>query len=243
MANETMGTRLLRLKERSGLTLDNIAKAADFRRASSIQRYFSPDYDAPYLPRALADRLKEALVGFGDPAINPSDVDRLTEFGFLHDRKLPRPISPELFRRANQNVIECSASYPDEFDGIPVEAFRIVDDPLRTFERPAHLQRRPLASFYVSTITMSPRYNPGEIVIVESERPPITGQDVLVGLNVEVTGWYAVLGTLVARSREAITLEVLQPAMRFDIPLTSVDGMSPVLSVAELLAPSGTQAA
>lgn len=243
MADETLGSKLLALKERSRLSLDNIAKAAGYSRASSIQRYFSIDYDAKYLPRALADRLKEALIGFGDPPVYEADIDRLTEFGFLHDRRLPQPLAPHMLHRAVQTTIECNASYPDEMEGIDVEVFRIADDPLRYFARPEHLRRRPLSAFYVSTMTMSPRYRLGEIVVVENERPAQLGQDVLVYLRSGDDGEadFYLLATLAHRDREKVTLEVLNPAGTLTLPHRLIDAISPILGVSELLTPDLTQ--
>ncbi len=241
MADETLGARLLALKDRSGLSLENIARGAGYSRASSIQRYFSAEYDAKFLPRALADRIKEALVGYGDTPVAPGDVERLTEYGFMYDRKLPRPISPQMFQRAQRNTIECNATYPDEVQNLDIEVFRIADDPIQSFARPAHLIRRPISAFYVSTVAMSPRYNPGEIVVIEDERPAVIGQDVLVSLVVEDTGHYAFLATLVSRAREEIVVSLLSPPATLTIPLSTIDAVSPVLTAADLLTPIFTQ--
>lgn len=77
---EPIGTTLLALKDRSGLSLGKIAKAAGYKTASSVQRYFSEDYDAAYLPPEVAERFVKALVGKGRPAITASEIITLTAY-------------------------------------------------------------------------------------------------------------------------------------------------------------------
>jgi transcriptional regulator with XRE-family HTH domain len=65
--------RIARLRERSGLSLDDLAKEMGFKGPSSIQRYLSPTYDKGFRPE-LAARFKAALVGRGDPPINSTEL-------------------------------------------------------------------------------------------------------------------------------------------------------------------------
>lgn len=62
------------LRERSGLSMDELAKLMGFKGQSGIQRYLSPDYDKGFRPE-LAARFKAALVGRGDPPISVRDLD------------------------------------------------------------------------------------------------------------------------------------------------------------------------
>lgn len=74
------GSKLLALKQRSGLSLRAIAAAAGYKGASSIQRYFSADYDSEYLPPDVAERLAKAFVGKGRPAIMADEVTDLAAY-------------------------------------------------------------------------------------------------------------------------------------------------------------------
>jgi len=65
--------RLAALRERSGLSMDDLAKEMGFKGQSSIQRYLSPTYDKGFRPE-LVTRFKAAFVGRGDPPIKPSDM-------------------------------------------------------------------------------------------------------------------------------------------------------------------------
>jgi hypothetical protein len=74
------GTKLLALKQRSGLSLRAIAAAAGYKGASSIQRYFSADYDSEYLPPEVAERLAKVFMGKGRPAIMADEVTDLAAY-------------------------------------------------------------------------------------------------------------------------------------------------------------------
>lgn len=77
---EGLGKVLLALKQRSGMSLGKIAKAAGYKSASSVQRYFSEDYDAPYLPPEIAERFVKAFVGKGRPAITATEIVSLAAY-------------------------------------------------------------------------------------------------------------------------------------------------------------------
>lgn len=242
MTGQTLGSKLIALKERSGLSLDNIAKAAGYSRASSVQRYFSEDYEVKWLPRALADRLIEALVGFGDPEISRHDIEYLTEYGFMMDRRLPLPLSPHMFQRAPRVELECNSTYPSGTYIGEAELFDVASDPLLIFNRPDHLIRRPIEAFFVSTFSMTPRHRPGDIVIVETERPATLGQDVFVSTSLgdsdgRQEGFLAVY---VGRSKNDATFETLSPPAQIIVPLSQISAVSPILTTSELLAPKVT---
>ncbi len=65
--------QIAELRQRSGLSLDDLAKDMGFKGQSSIQRYLSPSYDKGFRPE-LAARFKAALLGRGTPPISPRDL-------------------------------------------------------------------------------------------------------------------------------------------------------------------------
>lgn len=77
---ESVGERLRTLKERSGLSLKDIADALGAKQRSSIQRYFRDDFQ----PRNGLLGLEEAMrfagvfVGKGDPPIQMDEILNLT---------------------------------------------------------------------------------------------------------------------------------------------------------------------
>lgn len=68
--------RLAALRERSGLSMDDLAKEMGFKGQSSIQRYLSPTYDKGFRPE-LVSRFKASFLGRGDPPIKLSDMEFL----------------------------------------------------------------------------------------------------------------------------------------------------------------------
>lgn len=65
---------LVELKDRSGLSIRAIARAMGYQNASSIQRYFSPDYTKPALPSDFVAKLLPVLVGKGETPISREEV-------------------------------------------------------------------------------------------------------------------------------------------------------------------------
>lgn len=66
------------LRERAGYSMDGLAVAMGYKRASSIQRYEDPGaYSKSHLDRELVAKLAKAVVGKGDPAIKPIEVWQL----------------------------------------------------------------------------------------------------------------------------------------------------------------------
>ena len=234
MTKKTMGERLLELKDRSGLSLQNIAHAAEFRSASSVQRYFSPEYEAEHISAKLAERLKEAFVGYGDPPITEDEVERLTEYGFMLDRRLPAPMRANISRREDA-YIECNwtARYAD-VEGI--EAFAIGEDPIRFFRKAASLNHRRIAAIVLSTASMMPKYAPGDIVFYELEHPPMFGQDAVFTLRQggEEAPMHF-LAKLIGQDRESYQIEFYEPREVRTVDIVEIDSVAPVLPAAQLL--------
>ncbi|MBM7483348.1 transcriptional regulator with XRE-family HTH domain [Bradyrhizobium sp. USDA 3686] len=76
--------RLAALRERSGLSMDELAREMGFKGQSSIQRYLSPTYDKGFRPE-IAARFKAAFVGRGEPPITTSDMDFLDNWAETAD--------------------------------------------------------------------------------------------------------------------------------------------------------------
>lgn len=234
----TLGAKLIALKDQSGLTLSNIAKAAGYRSPSSIQRYFSAEYDAEYLPGSLASKLETALIGFGDPIIVREDIVRLTELGFMLDRQ---NIYPRVnVSRSVQSQYGCSGTYPQGQYRGGAEEFIINDEPLAAFIAPQHLALRHIEALYVSTTSMVPRHALGEVIFIDTDRPAAIGDDVVVWLKSEDyedsdTNRLAILARFVGRGREQVEFETLTPAGRFELSAEEIHAVMPLLTAPELL--------
>lgn len=236
MSDDTIGSKLLRLKERSGLTLNNIAKAGGYSSPSSIQRYFSADYAPQHLPRSVADRLVEALVGFGEPVVTRSDIEELTETGFYLKRQ-PRPAIN--IRRAEIRYIPCHPSYAlgaGAYDGIDFEIMTLnEEEEVRRFNKPSRYSLRHIHATYVSTSSMIPRFQPGEVVFYEHDRPPQLGSDVLICISVEDQEAVYAIGRLISQTATDVAIETLSPTQITRIGREHIDMVQPIISAAEVL--------
>jgi transcriptional regulator with XRE-family HTH domain len=63
-----------KLRDRAGLSMDELARSIGYRRASSIQRYESQDYKKDTLAFDLVQKLADAIVGMGSPPIEINEV-------------------------------------------------------------------------------------------------------------------------------------------------------------------------
>jgi hypothetical protein len=238
MKNESVGTRLIALKDQSGLSLSTIARAAGYKNASSIQRYFSVDYDAEYLPIPIAKRIAQALVGAGKPPINHLDIELLTEHGFPGARLAHVDV-----RRAAMPVIYCSPTLlavPPEEAKLPDIEYMLAseEDPVRAFVKPPHLLHRHINALYLSTTTMAPRHRVGDVIYYELERPVAVGQDAIVSLYLPTEALFLFIGRLVELTRTHAEFELLEPYQRVRIARGDVESMAPILSAADLLEPA-----
>jgi transcriptional regulator with XRE-family HTH domain len=67
------------LRERAGLSMDELAKGMGYKGASSIQRYENPDeYKKEFISPDIASKMLAVVVGKGAPAIEPREVWALT---------------------------------------------------------------------------------------------------------------------------------------------------------------------
>ncbi|KQY71333.1 phage repressor protein [Ensifer sp. Root142] len=77
--SENISNQWRKLRERAGMSMDELAREMGYSRASSIQRYENPDeYRKPSISTELAGKLLKALKGRGNPPIEPKDVWALT---------------------------------------------------------------------------------------------------------------------------------------------------------------------
>lgn len=77
----TTGDALIALKDRSGLSLRKIAELAGYAGASSLQRYFSRDFNGQHLPPEVATKLAKAFAGKGRPPIQEHELTELVDYG------------------------------------------------------------------------------------------------------------------------------------------------------------------
>ena len=91
--DESLHQKLQALKDRTGLSLRAIAREMGYSQASSIQRYFSPDYSEPALPANFVSKLLAVLPGKGSPPITREEVLELAS-GTVAEIQRKRPSLP-----------------------------------------------------------------------------------------------------------------------------------------------------
>lgn len=81
---------LKKLRNRAGLSMDEIAKKLGFARASSYQRYENAtQFQKDYLPADLVERLSHVLTGLGNPPIDSLEILRLAGIAKIVTKAAP----------------------------------------------------------------------------------------------------------------------------------------------------------
>lgn len=255
---ETIGSKLTSLRERAGMSLKEVAKAAGFRGPSSVQAYFNPDYDIRPLRGSVALRLGEALMGRGDPPIRLEEVFELANIG-LED--LERAVRFNDRGPRLPTVVQSGRVILGPKGDIPVYGSALAADldfgtdggkphpiEITTFgmsEIITHVRRPPglgdrsgVYAVFVSGSSMEPRYRAGEPVFVDSWRPPANGDDVIVQLTAGAGSEEVVTGlikTLVRRTSQFLELRQYQPEILFRIPAERVANIHRVIPWREVV--------
>lgn len=237
----TIGAQLLALKERSKLSLDKIASRAKYGGRSSLQRYFSADYDVDYLPRSIAERLADALEGdevsredvlalAGIPA--PNAVAVKLEGGA--DVTLPRDVE----------VYGTALGAPREFDGQAIEQTTLNTGEIITYiPRPPALNGIKAAyALYVQGSSMSPRFEDGETIFVtdsRQHRPARITDDVVVYLRCDEeddgsTSTGVMVKRLARRTAHFVELQQFNPPVTFKVPMERILRVDRVVPWAEI---------
>lgn len=160
----------------------------------------------------------------------------------VSDRALPwRGPEPELPGIPLVGTGDCAELTVETAAGGQVEIERNSFDPdfhVRMIARPPALRgAQDLYAIYFHGTSMSPRFEPGEIGIVDPRRPAGPGDDVVVQLRAE--GDDAVVSVLVKRlvrrGGGRLTLRQFNPDLEFDLPLNLVAAVHRIVPQTEML--------
>lgn len=236
MADETLGARLKALQIRSGRSYEEIAKAAGLAGRSSVQRYFSADFDGP-LSLLTANNLAK---GFAGSKVDPAEIWALT--GIPMPNVAPAPTARLETDRRDIPVYGTALGAPLDFDGFAIEQTELDQgEVINYFTRPAALRgRTDVYGVYIQGASMAPRFQEGEVAFVDPKRPPQVGDDVLVFIaspeddGERITA--CLIKRLVRRTAGYIELEQFNPGHAFRIDSGRVSKVHRVIPWAELLA-------
>lgn len=248
----TIGEKLIALRERAGLSLDEVAARGGYGGRSSVQRFFNARYDPVFLPMAAAQRLARALVGHGSPPIAADEVMALASIPsaqaggafplpdeLAHPAGLPRDIP----------IYGTALGAEGRYDGVDgagkhaIEQAALDQSEVLGYLRraPALAGRKDVYGVYIAGSSMYPRFRDGEGVFVDPKRPPMIGDDVVVHLcgpdDHEGDRVSAVLiKCLVRRTAAYVALEQFNPPLTFRIDTRQVKSIHRIIPATELLA-------
>ncbi|MGN7930278.1 S24 family peptidase [Sphingopyxis sp. 22461] len=238
MTDESTGARLRRLQERSGLSYDQIAKAAGYAGRSSVQRYFSDDFDGPI----TTSQAKKLALGFQGSNVTADEIWALADLPTPN--ATPLTMGDERAGRMARDipVYGTALGAPATFDGVAIEQTHLDQgEVINYFSRPSALSgRKDVYAVYIQGSSMAPRFQEGEVAFVDSKRPPMVGDDVLVFIRSpeddgeRVTA--CLIKRLVRRSTSYVELEQFGPAATFKVNSERVSHIHRVIPWAELLA-------
>lgn len=231
--------KLRKLRERAGLSMDQLAKEMGYSGQSSIQRYEDKNlHPQDYFKIDFVKRLLLALEGKGDPPISMAEIVALSS-------SMPVDMAP-FFRRAP------SASKPepaalDATQKIPVYG-QAIGGPDGRFvlngnkvadilAPPALYGVRDAYAVYMVGDSMEPRYYAGEAIYVNPKLPVRSGNFVVVQIEGEDDVPSAYVKKFISRNSKELVLEQLNPpdgedaVMRF--PSSSVVSIHKIVFAGE----------
>lgn len=237
MENETIGMKLRQLQERSGRSYEEIARAAGYSGKSSVQRYFDPTFDSDLRP----DVWRKLAKGFEGSPVDPSEIMAISGILALSNATPVVFNGPGRQKGPQDLPIYGSALGADlDFSGTAVEqTYLNTGDVVQYINRPtAVANRSDVYGVYIQGSSMSPRYQEGELAVVETRTPPRVGDDVVVYLcsksdDGEIVS-ACLIKRLVRRSGSYIELEQFQPNITFKIDSDTIKSVHRVIPWAEL---------
>lgn len=208
---ESIARRMRMLRERAGLSLDQMAKLMGYKGASSIQRYENPDKLNPgYLKRDFVATVEKALLGKGNPPIQRPEIWELAgpEFNFA-----PPPPSNAVVGAKITTSGPMIPVYGSAVGGLDGE-FEMNGSLLYEIMAPPSLA--PVKNAYAVQVvgdSMEPRYFDGEVVFVDPTRRVKRGDFVIVQIRAEEEGpLLAYVKRFVRRNVNELVLEQYNPA-------------------------------
>lgn len=218
---ESIARRMRMLRERAGLSLDQLAKAMGYRGASSIQRYENADKLNPgYLKRDFVARLEKTLLGKGNPPIQRPEIWELAgpEFNFA-----PPPPPNAIVGAKITTSGPMIPVYGSAVGGLDGE-FEMNGSFLYEVLAPPSLS--PIKGAYAVQVvgdSMEPRYFDGEVVFVDPTRRVKRGDFVIVQIKREEEGpLLAYVKRFIRHNVNELVLEQYNPAKELRFNSTEV---------------------
>lgn len=218
---ESIAERVRTLRDRAGLTMEQMAKAMGYKNASSIQRYENPAQLKPgYLRRDLVAKMETALLGKGSPPISRPEIWELAgpEFNFGTTPEPNATVGDKISSSGRLLPVYGSAvgGVDGEFEMNGSVLYEVMSPP-------SLLPVRNAYAVQVSGESMEPRYFDGETVFVDPTRRVIRGDFVIAQIRIEDDGpLLAYVKRFVRHNAEELVLEQYNPPKQLSFPHSTV---------------------
>ncbi len=203
------------------------------RRTGSLPRHATLQKIADFFGVTVADLVgdlpaivRDARASFGaEPPLTPLATSRLPQDVPVYGTAIGGNFTPD-----------------NNGHGVPIESTEILaGERIDLVRRPPALSwRRDVYALYIVGMSMSPRFEPGDLVFVDPKRPASIGDDVIVQLRRPLgddgeefdTG---LIKRLCGRKGDVIELEQFNPPARFHLRAERFSAMHRVMKTHELL--------
>lgn len=221
---ESISNRMRKLRERSGLSIDDMAKAMGYKGASSIQRYFDAGkLKAGYLKRDFVAKVEKVLIGKGNPPITRPEIWELAgpEFNFGNLDAANAVIISQNVTGGNKIPV-----YGSAVGGVDGE-FAMNGGILYEVTAPPVLNNVSGAyAVQISGESMEPRYFDGEVVFVNPHRRVVKGDFVIAQIKVKEDGPpLAFVKRFVRHNAVELVLEQYNPPKEIRFPHDRVESV------------------
>lgn len=180
---ESIANRMRNLRERTGMSIDQMARGMGYASASSIQRYFDAGkLKTGYLKRDFVAKVEKVLLGKGSPPITRPEIWELAgpEFIFATLEPANAVVISQNVTSGNKIPVYGSAvgGVDGEFAMNGIALYEVVAPAVLTNVKEAY-------AVQISGESMEPRYFDGEVVFVNPHRRVVKGDFVIVQIRAE----------------------------------------------------------
>lgn len=224
-----MGNRIKELRKRAKISQEKLGDAVGTSRSQIVKL----ERGERRLTQEWMERLAKPL-GVPAAALISADVPGNSDESETITLRKPASQAPQLPPRAEMPMdVEVRGTAAG---AVGEGAFQLEDAVIDRVRRPPGIaDARDVYALYVVGDSMSPRFEPGELIYVSERRPPRIGDCVVVQVqNAEHDGVQAYLKRMKRRSADGLVLEQFNPPGEMRLKAANVKAVHRVLTMNEL---------
>jgi len=230
--------RLKAIREQTPLSIGDVAKLIGMQKSS--YQYYEDKYKKVFLPLSLMQRLAPIFKEYGVPEEDTLELGGIiTRNNSDKPTKKPTQISPDsppMLPPRHEMPLDVPV-YGTAAGSLGQGSFQMASGEIidRVRRTPGIANAKDVYALYIEGESMSPRYDPGELVYVSEKRPVRVGDYVIVQVqNGEHEGIQAYIKKLIRRKPDWLVLEQLNPPATIEIETKSVKAVHRILTMNEL---------